>query len=445
LETRDLLVTPFVLLFVYLAAYLVRPFVTDELNRKYFIPAFTAKVVGALALGFIYQFYYHGGDTYNFHTYGSRVIWEAFWDSPEKGIKLLMANGEFERETLNYASQIYFYTDKSSYAIIKLAAFFDLFTFSAYSATALLFAVVSFLGSWFLFLTFYSPQANSNFSVAIATLFMPSVVFWGSGLLKDTVSLACISIATYLIKQNFIDGRFSLFKSVLLVLLFYITLRVKMYILLCYVPAAISWVFASRLANVRSLMLKIMILPFGLILTLVIGYFTVVQIGKQDHRYQLENIAMTAQITAYDIAFQTGKDAGSTYSIGELDGTLPGLLKLAPKAINVSLFRPYIWEVRNPLMLMTALESLFILVVFVYVIFQSLGKISVALSDPSVVFCLVFSVAFAFAVGVSTFNFGTLSRYKIPLIPFFLLGLIFLSQRSKSARKLPELDATEYA
>ena len=29
----------------------------------------------------------------------------------------------------------------------------------------------------------------------------------------------------------------------------------------------------------------------------------------------------------------------------------------------------------------------------------------------------------AFAVGVSTFNFGTLSRYKIPMEPFYLLGI----------------------
>jgi hypothetical protein len=445
LEIRDLLVTPFVLLLVYIGAYMVRPFVTDELNRKYFIPAFTARVVGALALGCIYQFYYHGGDTYNFHTYGSRIIWQAFMDSPEKGIRLLLANGEYDRETFEYANHIYFYTDHSSYAIIKLAAFFDLFTFSAYSATAVLFAVISFVGSWCLFLTFNSPYSKWNFQLAIAALFMPSVVFWGSGILKDTVSLACISIATYLIKKIFIDGKFSLLKSVVLVLVLYITLKVKMYILLCYIPAAISWVFARKLAGIGSLMLKVMILPFGLVLALILGYVMVVQIGKQDYRYQLENIATTAQVTAYDIAFQTGQDAGSTYAIGELDGTITGLLKLAPKAINVSLFRPYIWEVRNPLMLMTAIESFFIFLIFLYVIFRAMGKISVALSDPTVIFCFVFSLAFAFAVGVSTFNFGTLSRYKIPLIPFFLLGLVIFYQRAKSAKKLDALDTTEYA
>jgi hypothetical protein len=445
LEIRDFLVTPFVLLLVYAGAYIVRPFVTDELNRKYFIPAFTARIIGALALGCIYQFYYQGGDTYNFHTYGSRIIWEAFMDSPEKGLQLMLANGEYARETFHYANQIFFYTDQSSYFVIKIAAFFDFFTFSAYSSTALFFAVISFIGSWCLFLTFYSPKADWNFYTAVAILFMPSVFFWGSGLLKDTITLACIGIATFLIKQIFIDRNFSFLKLFLLLLVLYVTLRIKMYILLSFVPAAVCWIIAKRLSAIRSFMLRLMILPFGLVLTVLLGYVAILEIGKQDDRYQLENLAVTAQVTAYDIAYFTGQGAGSNYDIGELDGSFTGLLRLAPKAINVSLFRPYIWEVRNPLMLMTSLESLFVLFVFLFVIFRSLGKIGVGLSEPLVIFCLVFSITFAFAVGVSTFNFGTLSRYKIPLIPYFLVGLTFLYQRAKSARKLEALEETEYA
>ena len=39
--------------------------------------------------------------------------------------------------------------------------------------------------------------------------------------------------------------------------------------------------------------------------------------------------------------------------------------------------------------------------------------------DPNLVFCLVFSIIFAFAVGISSYNFGALSRYKIPCLPFY--------------------------
>jgi hypothetical protein len=46
--------------------------------------------------------------------------------------------------------------------------------------------------------------------------------------------------------------------------------------------------------------------------------------------------------------------------------------------------------------------------------------------DPNLSFFLVFSLIFAFAVGVSSYNFGALSRYKIPCLPFYAAFLIIL-------------------
>ena len=77
---------------------------------------------------------------------------------------------------------------------------------------------------------------------------------------------------------------------------------------------------------------------------------------------------MTAKITAYDIGYYTGRDAGSGYSLGELDGTFGSMIRLSPQAINVSLFRPYLWEVKNPLMLLSALESFLLLSLCLYII-----------------------------------------------------------------------------
>jgi thioredoxin len=62
---------------------------------------------------------------------------------------------------------------------------------------------------------------------------------------------------------------------------------------------------------------------------------------------------------------------------------------------------------------------------------------------PDVVFLLVFSLTFAFAVGVSTFNFGTLVRYKIPLLPYFLIALGLIGSYSNNEAKLAALESTE--
>src|SRR5688572_14531167 len=150
MELKDLIVTPFVLLLVYTAAYFVRPYLCDESNYRYFFPALSLKIVGAIALGFIYQFYYGGGDTFNYHTYGSRVIWTEFMSDPMEGLKLIFLPLNFHSPSLSYlgTSQILFYSDPSSYFVVRVAAFIDLFTFSAYSATSTVFAAISFIGAW---------------------------------------------------------------------------------------------------------------------------------------------------------------------------------------------------------------------------------------------------------------------------------------------------------
>ncbi|MBL7858087.1 MAG: hypothetical protein JNM57_10405 [Cyclobacteriaceae bacterium] len=445
MELRDLFVTPVVIMLLYFVAYLVRNRVTDEVNRVYFLPALSLKIFGALAVGFIYQFYYAGGDTFNYHTHGSRHIWNAFVDSPTLGLKLLLTDGTTvaPKGTYLYASRILFFSDPSSYVVIRLAALFDLVTFSSYSATAVLFAAVSFGGMWLFFQTFYEDFPHLHRWIAIAAFFIPSVFFWGSGLLKDTITLGCLAIATYCVKRIFFNRQISISNILLLLLSLYIMFAIKKYILLCFLPATMLWIFIRNLSMVKSFLLKVMLVPFVVGLMVVSGYYLIKKIAEDDARYSLEKIAITAKVTAYDIGFYTGKDAGSGYSLGELDGTFSGMLKLAPQAINVSLFRPYLWEVRNPLMLLSALESLGLLFLTGYAFYRARHFLLRALGNPTILFCLMFSITFAFAVGVSTFNFGTLTRYKIPLLPFYFMALVLMIDYSNKERYRGVVDSTE--
>ncbi len=363
-------------------------------------------------------------------------------DSPETGIKLFFNRAGDYSGVYEYAARIPFFKDKHSYMVVKTAAFFDLFTFSTYSATALFFALISFIGGWMLFKAFYELKPTLHRWIAFAALFIPSVVFWGSGILKDTITLAFLGMSTLFIKRIFIKGRFSLLHSILLLLCFYMIYAIKIYILLAFLPAAMLWIYVANLSKIRSSIVIILMLPFVVGIAIVSGYYAISQVGKDDPRYALEKIGNTAKVTAYDIAYQTGRDAGSTYALGELDGSLGSLVRLAPQAINVSMFRPYLWEVRNPLMLMSAVEALIFFVLTLWVIAKARGAWLATLSNPHILFCLAFSLTFAFAVGVSTFNFGTLSRYKIPLLPFYSLALIFIYYENRE-RKFAELERTE--
>jgi hypothetical protein len=442
-ELRDFIVTPVVIIFVYVIAYLVRPRFTDPINRKYFLPALSIKIFGAIALGMLYQFYYHGGDTYLYHTRGSRLIWEAFMDSPHTGLKLLFAEDIDQPGIYKYASRILFFNDPQSYHVVCIAAVFDLLTFSTYSATAVLFSIISFTGMWMLFLTFYKQYPSLHLGLSIGTLFIPSMVIWGSGILKDTITLGCLGVATYCIYTLFIERRIKIGLVILLILSLYTIFSIKIFILQAYIPAALTWVMAKNFGVIRSVVLKIMLIPFVVVIILVSGYYVISKVGEGNKQYSINNIAETIRITAYDIGFYTGRDAGSGYSLGELDGTISGTLKLAPQAINVTLFRPYLWEVKNLLMLMSALESFGFLMFTLFLFFRKTKSFIKAFNDPNVLFCFIFSIVFAFAVGVSTYNFGTLARYKIPVLPFYFLGLVLVYHYAKRDKKVEEFEVTE--
>ena len=255
---------------------------------------------------------------------------------------MLFSDGKHQGNFYQYSSRIYFFSDPASYFVIRFASILDLITFSTYSATAVLFAAISFIGSWMLFLTFYNKYPELHRWIAAGTLFIPSVFFWGSGLLKDTIVLAALGMSTFELDRLLIRKRISISHVVLLLVSLYVIFSIKKFLLQAYLPAVILWIYMGRIQRIRSMALKIIALPFILGLCGVLASYSVIKVGEGDKRYAVGKLSQTARITAMDIRYQTGRDAGSGYTLGEMDGSFISMLRLAPKAINVALFRPYL-------------------------------------------------------------------------------------------------------
>jgi hypothetical protein len=168
-------------------------------------------------------------------------------------------------------------------------------------------------------------------------------------------------------------------------------------------------------------------------------------VAEDNPRYNLETISETARVTAEWIHFVSQRDQGSAYTLGDFDYSPAGMARKFPMAIWVTLYRPYLWESHNIVMLLSALES-FALLIFTIYVFYKVGVRRVfakVTSTPILTFVFLFSIIFAFAVGVTTYNFGTLVRYKIPMYPFFVAGLFILLTYSKRERKRRVLEAVE--
>lgn len=443
MELRDFIVTPLVIIVVYAIAYFIRPKVTDANTRPYFFPALTVRIFGALAIGFIYQYYYSGGDTFTYHTHGSRPLWEALIETPVNGIRAFFYHGTYGAGLWDIAEKIWYWRDSSSFFIIQIATVFDLITFSTYSATAVLFSVLAFAGGWMLYLVFYQSHPKAYRILAYCCLFVPSVIFWGSGILKDTVTLAFLGIGTYCIFKMMIGRKIRLPLILLLIVSFYVIFSVKEYILISLIAGIIVWVASNYLFKIRSVVSRLLLIPTVTILCVVFSYLIINEVMGEDSRYSFDRLANTSMITARDIRFGWGARSGdgSGYTLGALDGTWQSMIALAPAAINVSLFRPYLWEVTNPLMMLSAIEALMTLCFTLYVL--AVVRINIfKYVKAEIIFCLVFVLIFAFGVGVSTFNFGTLSRYKIPLLPFYwsMLAIIYSSWKEDKSLRNPEVN-----
>ena len=445
MEVKDILITPIFLVIVYLIAFLIRPMVTEPANKRYFIPGFSLKVLGALFVGIIYQFYYGGGDTFTYFNLGSKYIWEAFKDNPLLALKLIFAGSEYDSDTFEYASKIYNYGDASSYFVVRAAGVLDILTFHTYSSTAILFAAISFSGLWALYHVFYRMFPGLHLQLAIAIFFIPSVFFWGSGILKDTITMGALGWATYAIYYLFIAKRHLLASVIVLLAALFTIYTIKIYILLCFLPAAILWISYLRMASVRNVIFKILLAPFVLGIAGFGGYYSIVKVAEDNPRYNIENITETARVTAEWIHYVSQREQGSAYTLGDFDYSPAGMVKKFPLAIWVTLYRPYLWESHNIVMLMSALESFALLIFTIYVVY-ALGFIRAltkVFSTPVLTFCFLFSIIFAFAVGLTTYNFGTLVRYKIPMYPYFVTGLFILLSYSKRPKKHRMFESTE--
>jgi len=431
MDARDLIIAPLVILVIYGVAFLVRPYVTYEENRKYFFPALTLKFLGALGLGVLYQFYYGGGDTFGYYTHGASHIFDAFLDQTSIAFKLIFYDNNYEDGVFKYASRIWMYRDTPAYMVVRIAGILAIMTGGTYSGTALLFALISFSGLWAMFMAFCKLFPNQILGLAIAILFIPSTIFWGSGILKDSITYGMLGWSTAAVIQLLYWRRRPLLWLFILVISLVLAFKIKEYIVLSFVPAAMIWAYFVLIKKLRNKMTRILVAPFVVASIVTISVYTVYKVGENSPRYSISNLAETARITAYDIGRWTGRNAGSRYDLGDFDGTPSSMIRLAPAAINVSLFRPYIWEVRSPLMLLASLEGMVLFIFTLIILYRMLWyKINV-LTSPAAWFSLVFSITFAFAVGISTYNFGTLFRYKVPLMPFYAILLVLAYSRSQ--------------
>lgn len=414
-----------------------------KVTQKYLMQGLALKLLCGIGFGWTYVYYYGGGDTQMYFR-GATEIFNYVYDG--KGLDIF-----FDDYLLPRGSDATHFTQ-------RFAGLVNLFSFNSYWACTLIFAAFSFIGLWLLFISFFKQFPQQHQQLAIVTLFVPGVVFWSSGIMKDSICMLFIGVIVYCIQNIFLYNRNIIFNIIMTALGFYVLVNLKAYIALALIAAIALYAILAVKTKIKNKTARALVTPVLAVFMAGGALLMMRNIGQYFEKYSLENLAETAQTyqgyherTSVAGRGTTGVRTGSGYTLGEINFNNPlNIIGKFPLAVNVTFFRPYVWEVKNPVMLLSALESLAILLFTINVIRRKgFGKFfKMFASNKDVLFCMTFALIFGFAVGFTTYNFGSLVRYKAPCIPFFLIAIVLINasvEKKKGLSTTSKRSATPYS
>lgn len=441
IDIWDFVLLPFYLVIIYIIArYIKDKNINEHPEFKYFIYGLFASIFGSIFFCLIYNYYYGGGgDTIGYYI-SSKALNNLMYKN--FGVYLSILSGHLTPENHSYfdsnTGYPWYWNDSQSFTTVRITSIFIIFGLKKFILTSVLIASVTYWGLWKLYRIFVNYFKDVNkLNIAIAVLFMPSTIFWGSGILKDSFTLAAAAWLVYsffriiIYKKNIIANVILIFFSI------YILISIKPYIFFAIFAGLIIVLTYYILKNVRNSLIRIIILPIVFTIVMSLGGYILLTVSQTvgGAYSSIDNVVEKAYITQDDLK----KDyyGGNSFDIGKFDPTLQGIMSKFVPAVVAGIYRPFLWEsFSSPVTLLSGLETFFILIFSVIVFFKFLKvwirkslifSIKIVLNNPLVFFSIIFSVTFAFIIGLTTANFGALVRYRIPLIPFYTTALFLLN------------------
>ena len=436
----DLLLIPFFLAIIFFISYTLKnrnQFKIPEYN--YFVKGLFFKLFGASAFALTYLFYYNGGDTTNYFI-GAQCLSKLFWLDFNSFYDITINNNldYYNYSTLleyNLKPPWYMWRDSKTFTVCRYVSVFCLLGFNSFFVTSFLTAVFSYIGIWKLYRLFNMLYPGNAKIFAYLILFLPTLIFWGGGIMKDSFVLGSTCWISFNFYQVFISRKKKLINLIFMVFNLTIILSLKPYVVISLIPGMLLWINSAYLKVINNKILKALSLPFLVGAILLTGFLLFENLSSSMGVYGgVETAIEQAQVIQDDLS-RTNQYGDNYYSIGKIEGSLSSLLRVAPLAIFTALFRPLFWEIGSPAMVFSALENSILLVFTILILIRTNPYllIKIIFKEPFILYCFIFSLLMAFGVGIAGTNFGALVRYKTPLVPFFFTMMYIIFKKSKKS------------
>ncbi len=387
------------------------------------------KMTGAFAFAMIYAFYYKDGDTGGYYRTG-KALMELLFTRPSDYFEIMIGNAHPNRMYYfyddSYTYPVYWKHDKYAFFVSRITSIVTIFGAGRFVPTTLVFSLLGFWGNWKLFQMFCEIYPNIKKQLFIAIFAVPSTAFWTSGIMKDTVTLSAVCWYLYGFYNLLIKRKFNWYYWLAIIIAIYVHLNVKPYVLYALLPGSLIWWSIRALDKYKAGFIKSTMVISLVSIGAVMGFFLLSLLSDKLGDYALDKVLEKSEVTRNDL--KRSEYRGNSFDIGEYDKSLSGMIGIAPKAIFAGLFRPTLLDVRNIVMLISAIENTILLWLLIKLFWKYKWRIifGIIYNQSIVLFMLIFSLFFSYSVGLSISNFGSLVRLKTPALPFFVLSLFII-------------------
>jgi hypothetical protein len=362
--------------------------------------------VGTAAIPWFYYLPEFVNDNLIYHVVGTEIAAEALRGPASTLVEQAAGAFGFQADAIS--------TDR----FFRMAALLLVPVHGSLLGSTLLCAALGFWGQVLLYETFraYYPAQRLMRWWQFGVLLLPSLTFWSAGLGKDALGVLGLGLAVsggyQAIELGRRRGLVAAAGGLYCLALF------RPQTLPALVLALAPWLIAGE----RRLVQRRLIIGGPL----AVGTATLLLLGVIDARFSADAIQS-------QIAGEIQRSEQRVFAGSNLDAPLagdvswPALLRAAPVAVVVVLSRPFPLEIPGALGALAALENVVLLALTVRAVLILASKSGAVVrwrSSPLVLPSLVFVVVFAVTIGLTQTNLGTLSRYRIPLLPFWVAAVI---------------------
>lgn len=385
------------------------------------LPALVLKLVaGTIAYGRL------TADATFFQFWGEQLTAQLWTDTGAWLQTLLSEEFHWGRQNLVY------HGFSNTFFLIKLLSVLNLASLGNTWLNGLYLTVFSFAGCWQLVRTVAQvfPRVPAGAAV-VAWLVWPSVVYWSAGITKESLLVGSGAWLTALVLGWLYGGR-----------------PVKAWVvvggfLLALLHFKMRFFFAGLLlGGLASLLVVRVVQHLGGARQGVVQLLIVIAVLVGGIRGAAEVIPVlrlnkfTNQLTNNYYQLLRVSQHRPHLEYADLKPTVPSMLSYAPQAIMNTVTRPWLWEDKQLLYVVAGLENLALLVLLgialLALVQQRPGHLPFALVAVLLLYCL----ALAALLGLSTPNLGTLNRYRAVPLPYLVFLLLQNEYAARGLRRL---------